>query len=180
LRDGPIFITHTSGSFTFSLNFPVTRSANLGSYKKFHILLYIFYVFRYVYKILTFEERPPMSDFLKRALLVAALATTQVQAGEETTPTPNTNFPQNTTGTASTTAVSGPTTNTAVSRSAVPSLARGGPVCAETGVFFRETFCSSSQVRVVESYAVVEGDGGGALTPTDLRLSRHILAAIDG
>ena len=107
-----------------------------------------------------------MSDFLKRALLVAALATTQVQAGEETTPTPNTNFPQNTTGTASTTAVSGPITNTAVSRSAVPSLARGGPVCAETGVFFRETFCSSSQVRVVESYAVVEGDGGGALTPT--------------
>lgn len=103
-----------------------------------------------------------MSDFLKRALLVAALATTQVQADEETTPTPN--FPQNTTGTA--TAVSGPITNTAVSRSAAPSLARGGPVCIETGILFKETFCSSSEVRVVESHAVVEGEGGAALTFT--------------
>ncbi len=89
-----------------------------------------------------------MSDFLKRALLVAALATTQVQADEETTPP---NFPQNT---------------TVSSRSAAPSLARGGPVCIETGILVKETFCSSSQVRIVESHTAVEGDGGAALTRT--------------
>lgn len=91
-----------------------------------------------------------MSSLLKAALFAAALGTSQVQADEETTPTPN--FPQNTTGTA--TAVSGPITNTAVSRSAAPSLARGGPVCIETGILFTETFCSSSEIGFVNERVV--------------------------
>lgn len=92
-----------------------------------------------------------MSDFLKRALLVAALATTQVQADEETTPTPN--FPQNTTGTA--TAVSGPITNTAAPGDFIPpALAEVGPVCIETGILFTETFCSSSEIGFVKEPVV--------------------------
>lgn len=99
-----------------------------------------------------------MSSLLKSALFAVAVATTQAQAGEEPTPPLNTSFTGNTTGTA--------TANTVVSQSAALSLARGRPVCIETGILFKETFCSSSEVRVVESHAVVEGEGGAALTFT--------------
>lgn len=109
-----------------------------------------------------------MSGFLKRALLVAALATTQVQADDNHT---------NTNGTAGTAigvtvtavnvardraaydegekVVSGAIINTAAPGDFIPpALAEVGPVCIETGILFTETFCSSSEIGFVKEPVV--------------------------
>lgn len=115
-----------------------------------------------------------MSDFLKRALLVAALATTQVQADDNHT---NTNGTAGTAGTAIGGArgiatavnvardraaydegekvVSGAIINTAAPGDFIPpALAEVGPVCIETGILFTETFCSSSEIGFVNERVV--------------------------
>jgi hypothetical protein len=92
-----------------------------------------------------------MSNLLRSALLAATLATTQVQADEPRAT--ETNVPKD----GGVNAV----INTATSRFTPPILALGETVCTETGILFKETFCSSSQIVVLKE-PVGAGDGSNA------------------